>query len=114
VRGINSSWKWDLVRNSIADSQCDIVCLQETKKEVIDVPFHRKVSRAFFDSHVFLPSVGASGGILIAWKESLFYALKSEKNSFSLTMEFCSKHNNASWLLTCIYAPCTLEGKIVF
>jgi hypothetical protein len=32
VRGINSTWKWNPVKNKIADAFCDIVCLQETKK----------------------------------------------------------------------------------
>jgi len=114
VRGINSSWKWDSVRNKIVDSLCDIVCLQETKKEVIDATFLRKICHATFTSHVFLPSVGVSGGILIAWKESLFSGLMTDHNNFSLTMEFCSKHNNTSWLLTCVYAPCTPEGKADF
>jgi exonuclease III len=43
VRGLNSSWKWDPVKNKIADAQCDIVCLQETKKEMFDLSFLRKI-----------------------------------------------------------------------
>lgn len=29
-------------------------------------------------------------------------------------MEFTSIHNDASWVLTCMYGPCTAEGKILF
>jgi len=29
-------------------------------------------------------------------------------------MEFTSIHNDTSWVLTCIYGPCTVEGKILF
>lgn len=39
VRGINSAWKWNPVKNKITDALCDVVCLQETKKEIVDAPF---------------------------------------------------------------------------
>jgi endonuclease/exonuclease/phosphatase family metal-dependent hydrolase len=42
VRGINSSWKWDAVRNKVAEAHCDIACLQETKKELFDSAFLKK------------------------------------------------------------------------
>ena len=29
-------------------------------------------------------------------------------------MEFTSIHNDTSWVLTCIYGPCTVEGEILF
>jgi exonuclease III len=33
VRGINSEWKWNAVKNKLSDSNCDVACLQETKKK---------------------------------------------------------------------------------
>jgi hypothetical protein len=36
VRGINSSVKWNAIRCSIRDSRCDVICLQETKKDFFD------------------------------------------------------------------------------
>ena len=35
-------------------------------------------------------------------------------NEFSLTMEFISLHNDANWVLTCVYGPCTADGKGLF
>ena len=66
VRGINAEWKWDAVGNKILQSGCDIFCLQETKRENFDISFLRKFSPNCFDCFDFLPSVGASGGILVA------------------------------------------------
>lgn len=43
VRGINSSWKWDAVKNKILLAACDIICLQETKKETFDGQFLRTI-----------------------------------------------------------------------
>lgn len=114
VRGINSSWKWDSVKNKIVEAQCDIVCLQETKKDQFDRLFLKKICPPAFDCFDYLPSVGASGGILIAWKGSLFSAVRVSHNNFALTMEFCSIHNASKWVLTCVYAPCTPEGRSSF
>jgi exonuclease III len=93
VRGINSSWKWDSVKNKITIAQCDIVCLQETKKEDFDPLFLRKICPQF-DYFDFLPSIGASSGILVARKGSFFSANRVGRNNYALTMKFCSRHNN--------------------
>jgi hypothetical protein len=39
VRGINSSVKWNVIRCSIRDSGCDVICLQETKKDIFDLAY---------------------------------------------------------------------------
>jgi hypothetical protein len=36
VRGINSSVKWNGIRCAIQESGCDVICLQETKKDLFD------------------------------------------------------------------------------
>jgi exonuclease III len=96
VRGINSAWKWVPVKNKIADASCDIVCLQETKKENVDLSFIRKICPQALDAFEFLPSTGASGGILIAWKSSVFDGAKIFNNEFALSVEFFSKHDNSN------------------
>lgn len=97
-----------------SNAQCDIICFQETKKDSFEPSFLRKICPPPFDSYDFLPSVGASGGILIAWKGSLFSGNRLSFENFALTIEFCSKHDNSKWVLTCVYGPCTTEGKTVF
>lgn len=114
VRGINASWKWDAVKDKIVQSACDIFCLQETKKDNFDRMFLFKFCPSCFDSFEFIPSMGASGGILITWKGSLFSGQKIFSNQFGLSMEFTSLHNDASWVLTCVYGPCSANGKISF
>jgi hypothetical protein len=34
--------KWDLIRNKIQETSCDILCLQETKRETFDLQYIRK------------------------------------------------------------------------
>ena len=70
VRGLNSEGKWNSIRDKITESPTDIVCLQETKKESFDLAFYpQNLSNAF----EFLPSLGASGGVITIWKSRFFY-----------------------------------------
>jgi hypothetical protein len=67
-----------------------------------------------FDAFEFIPSVGAYGGTIIIWKSSLFSGAKIFKNDYCLSVEFSSKFNSESWVLSNIYAPCTATGKREF
>lgn len=114
VRGINTSSKWNAIRDKVLDSACDVVCFQETKKETLDLAFLKNVCPPSIDQMEFLPSVGASGGMLVAWKSSLFRGELLFINNFALSVQFTSQHDNSSWVLTNIYAPCHSEGKLAF
>jgi len=113
VRGINSDKKWVSIRDKITESNCDIVCLQETKKENFDLQFIKNLCPGQFDSFEYLPLVGASGGIITIWKSYLFNGHMVFSNDFSIS-ELTSKHDDSTWLLTNIYAPCTSSGKPLF
>lgn len=91
-----------------------MICFQETKKEILDLTFIRNVCPPCFDNFEFLPSVGASGGLLIAWKGRFFKGKLVFGNEFAVSVEFYSQHDNSCWLLTNIYAPCTQEGRSNF
>lgn len=114
MRGINSSEKWSDIRDKIVSSECDIICFQETKKEDFDIPFIRGFCPPVFDKFEFLPSVGASGGILTAWKGSLFSGELIFSNEFAISVEMTSLLDNESWVLTNVYGPCSAEGKRQF
>jgi len=76
VRGINSDKKWDAVRDRIVESKCDIVCLQETKKQSFDLMFIKKICTPSFDAFEYIPSLGASGRSIVISKSSLFAGTK--------------------------------------
>ena len=71
VRGINSDKKWVSIRDKITESNCDIVCLQETKMEHLSQRIVLSVLGSTFSHDISVPSVGASGGILVAWTHDL-------------------------------------------
>lgn len=68
VRDLNSRGRQDAVRTLVDSARVDVVCLQETKMSSITQ--HKVISMlgAEFGEFSYLPSVGASGGILMAWK----------------------------------------------
>lgn len=115
VRGINSNSKWDSIRNKVVDSGCDVICLQETKKTAFDIQFLKKKNcPPSFDSFAFTPSVGASGGMLVAWKGSNLEGTLAFQNDYSISLEMKYLLNGNVWILTNIYAPCTAKGKREF
>jgi len=90
IRGINGNKKWDAVRDKINESGCSIVCLQETKRENFDTPFIRQFIPKRLDKYEFVPSIGASGGILVAWNSNLFSGQVLDSQQFGITLEFTS------------------------
>jgi exonuclease III len=111
IRGINSDIKWNSLRNNIMGINCDIICIQETKKESFDDSYIRRFYNRSLDKFAFGPSIGASEGFLTIWKGSHFDAEVIEQNSFGHTISFRTKLTNQVWWLTNIYAPCPLTEE---
>jgi hypothetical protein len=114
VRGINSTTKWNAIRCSIRDASCDVICLQETKKEFFDSAYLKNSCPAHVDSFAFVPSVGNSGGSVIIWKSSKLSGNVIFQNNYAQSVEFTSNLSAYSWIITNVYAPCTPHGKIDF
>jgi exonuclease III len=111
IRGINSQAKWSAIRSKINETNYDIVCLQETKKDFFDQAYIKKLCHAQFDYFDYIPSQGASGGSIVIWKSSRFVGRVIFQNEFAMNIEFSSVHSGATWVLTNIYALCSSEGR---
>ena len=70
VRGLNDPDKRLLIYNKIDESNCDVICLQETKRENFDHSFIKSFCPNRFDRFSFSPSFGASDGIIVIWNSS--------------------------------------------
>jgi exonuclease III len=66
IRGINSEKKWLAIARKIDECGCDIICIQETTREDFDIQFIRKFAPKRFNKFEFLPSIGASVGLLFS------------------------------------------------
>ena len=73
VRGLNDGAKRATVRNQILSTGATLVCLQETKITAWNQTLLTETVGADMANNVVcLPSIGASGGILIATSERFF------------------------------------------
>jgi exonuclease III len=114
VRGINSSIKWNSIRNKIKQGSCDIICLQKTKRSSFDLHYLENLYSLNFDCFDYIPSEGSSGGIITIWKGSRFSSQTVFKNNFAISIEFTVAISGATWILSNIYAPCSAEGRTKF
>ena len=106
VHGLNSEKRQRDVRAKIEESNCSIVCLQETKCESFDLKFIRQFCPRRFDNFAFAPSHGASGGILVVWNSAFFSGCLIEIQRFAVVVSFTSIHNSEVWNLVSVYGPC--------
>ena len=67
IRGLNAKPKQLALLNTIKLSGCSVISLQETKKSHFDKAFIKSCCPTDFDEFVFVPSNGASGGLIIIW-----------------------------------------------
>ena len=114
IRGINGVEKWDALKKKIEESTCAIICLQETKRESFDHRFIRNFVPRRFDKYDFIPSVGASGGIIVIWNSTIFNGVTIEKHSFAMRLSFTSLHNMEQWSLINLYGPCQEPARSDF
>src|SRR5687767_12056359 len=66
-----------------------------------------------FSYYVDLPSVGASGGLLIAWHHCLGPATATREDNYSVSVQFSPAIGQA-WWLTCVYGPQGGDNKLLF
>ena len=112
-RGLNDQAKRDAVREFVSTLSVNLVCLQETKMEVIDRFVVNQCLGPAFDEFFFLPAVGTRGGILLAWDSTVLTISNLSLDSFSITREV-SYREGGVWWLTAVYGPQANEEKQLF
>jgi exonuclease III len=106
IRGLNDKSKQLALLNAINTSACSVVCLQETKKCHFDIEFIKSCCPRRFDDFVYIPSTGASGGLIIIWDSSVFSGMIMHCEPFAISVHFTSTQSAQSWTLVNIYGPC--------
>ena len=81
---------------------------------MIDASFIINFAPRRFDQFDFIPSVGASGGLLILWCSAIFGGIVVTKLHFRITVNFTSIHNGDVWRLSNIYGPCDEPARSAF
>lgn len=111
IRGINSQEKWDAIKDKVSKSACQVICLQETKRENFDIFYIKKFCPRNIDHFAFSPSIGASGGFLTAWNSSIFYGIVIQSNSYAIIVKLSYWLDNKSFHVTNIFGPSHLTQK---
>ena len=96
IWGINSDIKWNAIRDRLCANNCDILCLQETKRDNFDPSYLRNFCPPSFDDFAFLPSVGASGGSIIVWNSAILSGNMIFQNGYAVSIEFTSLHTKVT------------------
>ncbi|KAJ1296036.1 hypothetical protein BS78_01G268200 [Paspalum vaginatum] len=114
IKVLNAKDKWDKIREKIDESNCSIICIQETKRPMIDSIFVTNFAPKRFDKFDYSPSDGALGGILLLWNSALFDGTIIQKGSYAIHATFTSVHNLTIWNLVNVYGPCREPGRSEF
>ena len=107
IRGINDPLKWPHIRAKIVESDASFICIQETKRTSFDNTFIKGFAPKRFDQFAFVPSDGASGGLLTLWSSKAFAGQVVLQDFCGLVISFTSLQSTDSFILTNIYGPCT-------
>jgi exonuclease III len=111
AHGLNSRARRDVVCEFVAQQQATVVCLVETKLPVISASMANDLMPMALD-YVCLPSVGASSGIVVAWRSDAWLALGRECRVFSVMLSLQSSlAESLAWTLVVVYGPVHVDLK---
>jgi exonuclease III len=105
VRGLNDRDKRNQVRYFLKLWGADVICLQETKLDLIT----RGIVRSLWGIHhvdwVYLGSDGASGGILLMWDRRVVEKIDEAVGLFSVSCKFRCISDQYEWAFSGVYGP---------
>ena len=105
VRGLNARARRNSAREFVVQDRVPLLCLQETK--MVDVPtaLVNEMLGPLFD-YCFLPSLGLSGRIAMAWRTDIWSMENVSVQRFSVTAKATMKNvAGGPWWITVVYAP---------
>ena len=85
MRGINDRDKRALLKIFLGDWNCDLICIQETKLEEVELADIRSIWGNHVVGFAVLKAIGAPGGILVVWNKNSFHLISSYCGEFSIT-----------------------------
>lgn len=115
VRGLNDGVKRASVKNQIIAIGATIVCLQETNINAWTRSLLMEtVGTDLASNTVSLPSLGASGGILIAASDCFFNLSQPHTTTHTISATVTMLAERKTWTITGVYGPQSNADKLVF
>ncbi|KAL8555169.1 hypothetical protein ACS0TY_003106 [Phlomoides rotata] len=113
ARGTNSCRKRKLIKDLIRDTKADIVCLQETKWEIVNNSYCEALWPDKDFGWTYCGSNGASGGLITIWRSSVFTLLDHWSTNGALAIKGLWNEKKVSINLINIYASCKSKKQQV-
>jgi hypothetical protein len=113
VRGLNDLNKRLLVRHLLRSWKADIICLQETKPDLITKGLVRNIWGIHHVDWLYLSSMGASGGILLMWDTRVVEKIEDAVGVYFVSCKFRPVINHQEWAFSGVYGPQTDRERLI-
>ena len=111
---MNDSDKRKVIKNLIRSNRPDLVCLQETKVQEMNIDMVRSLGVGRFLSWTVLNVEGSSGGILLFWDKRRNSMVDSMVGNFSVSCLFKMVEDGFQWAFTGVYGPVEKNLREIF
>ena len=105
VRGLNDPDKRLQIKNLIKSWKVDVICLQETKLEVMSRSLVKSLWGCHYVDWVYLGSVGTAEGILVMWDKRVVEKVEEVVGQFSVSCKFQNVEDQFGWAFSGVYGP---------
>lgn len=113
VRGLNNPAKRSAVREFVVSVGVSIVCLLESKLDIVDRYILAQCVGPEFDAFVHLPAQETRGGIIVAWKTLVVTIDQVVIDTYGITGRGNLLNGNQCWIIV-VYGPQGDELKLQF
>ena len=111
VRGLGGGDKREEVQRLVLDKHPLVMCLQETKLQVLNDAILQSIWGNNSAGYSYQPSSGASGGLVTVWDASRVEVWSSMSFKHVLVIKGKVIASGAEFILFNVYAPCDLAAK---
>jgi hypothetical protein len=110
ARGLNNPARRTSIRAAITESRAAIVCISESKLQVVSPYIVVECFGPGFDRFAYLPSLGSAEGVLVVWRSEVVTVHAQRTDCFLVSILLSTEGGQTLWL-TAVYGPCSLPLK---
>lgn len=100
------------IRQSVLLEKLDIVCLQETKVDVMTDTMMREVYGWRLNQYKALDARGTRGGVVIAWANTKFSMKDVDSRVYSISVLFQNHEDGSEFWFTGVYEPSVRSHRL--